>query len=77
MAFQGIDSNGEKFELGCLFESTQGGRIKLNYEDGTLVGYLEDGDEIIMKAWCGDSDEDDDVVLGFGDCCGVILPASK
>ncbi|KAH8821340.1 putative fumarylacetoacetate hydrolase [Xylogone sp. PMI_703] len=73
----GINENGEKFELGCLFEATKGGSAKLKYENGTEVGYLEDGDEVIMTAWCGAESPEHDVVLGFGDCRGIIVPASQ
>lgn len=37
--------------------------------------YLLDGDEIILSADCGITD--DGISLGFGECRGVLLPAHK
>lgn len=35
--------------------------------------YLEDQDEIILEGWC--KDEDGEIVLGFGECRGRVLPS--
>lgn len=39
--------------------------------------YLEDGDEIILSAHCGELQNNEGISLGFGDCRGVLLPANK
>lgn len=38
-----------------------------------MFQYLEDGDEIILEAWCGD--RNGGPRIGFGQCRGKILPA--
>jgi len=70
----GVDQKGKKLELGCLFETTEAGSKSVTLEDGEDLKFLKDGDEIILDAWC--SDTDGTVKLGFGECRGVILPAS-
>ena len=44
--------------------------------------FLEDGDKIVLRGWCGGgdgSDGDDDggmeALVGFGECVGTIEPA--
>lgn len=69
-----MDSNGRKLELGCLYEATQAGTVQVELPDGTRMKYLEDGDEVILQAWCGDTNGDG-ISLGFGECRGIILPA--
>lgn len=41
-------------------------------EDGEQLTYLQDGDEVVLTAWCGG--EGNNRVLGFGECSGVVLP---
>ena len=67
----GKDDTGKKFELGCLFEATQHATQPIALESGGKLGYLEDGDSIILSAWCEDSNGRK--VLGFGDCRGKIV----
>lgn len=69
----GRDANGEKSELGCLYEAERTKTKVLPQGSGTYEeGYLEDGDEIVLEGWCESADGA--VVLGFGDCRGRILP---
>jgi fumarylacetoacetase len=49
---------------------------KLTFDDGTEIGFLEDGDELVMEAWCGSEEGGADIAIGFGECRGVIFPAS-
>ena len=67
----GKDASGKGFELGCLFEATLHGSRPLELEGGGKLGYLEDGDTIVLSARC--KDEDGRRVLGFGECRGKIV----
>ena len=67
----GVDDKGEKYELGCLFEATQHATKPLKLEGGDELGYLHDGDSIILSAWC--EDEAGKKVLGFGECRGQLV----
>lgn len=71
----GVGEDGEKVELGCLYEHERTKtRIMPQAVSGSEYqdGYLEDGDEIVMDGWCEDAQGE--VVLGFGECRGRILP---
>jgi fumarylacetoacetase len=69
----GTNDKGEKTELGCLFEAAQTKTNVLPKGSGKYVdGYLEDGDEVILEGWC--EDRNGNVVLGFGECRGRIVP---
>jgi hypothetical protein len=39
------------------------------------VGYLEDGDEVVLEGWCEDGSGR--TVLGFGECRGRIAAPKK
>jgi len=69
-----VDQKGKKLELGCLFETTEAGTKSLTLEDGEVLKFLKDGDEIVLEGWC--SDANGNMKLGFGECRGVIMPAS-
>ncbi|KAF2814482.1 fumarylacetoacetate hydrolase [Mytilinidion resinicola] len=69
----GTISGEREGELGCLFEATQGGEKPIQFEDGASLGYLEDHDEVVLEGWCGKGEDR----IGFGECRGVLLPASK
>lgn len=59
--------------LGSLLEITQGGKQSLELPGGETRTFLEDGDEIILKARCR---RDGYASIGFGECRGRVLPAS-
>lgn len=59
--------------LGSLLEITQGGKQALELPNGETRTFLEDGDEIILKARCR---RDGFASIGFGECRGRVLPAS-
>ncbi|PAU64862.1 fumarylacetoacetase [Pseudomonas indica] len=66
--------SGERPEsFGSLLELTQGGKQPLHLPSGETRTFLEDGDEIILKARCR---RDGYPSIGFGECRGRILPAS-
>ena len=57
---------------GCLLELTWRGKEPLSLPTGETRRFLEDGDEVIMRASCS---RDGFVGIGFGECRGVVLPA--
>lgn len=66
---------------GCLLERTWQGngpdgkplpRKPLALPSGETRTFLEDGDEVIMRAWC---EKPGVPRIGFGECRGIILPA--
>lgn len=59
--------------LGSLLEITQGGKQPLELPSGETRTFLEDGDEIILKARCR---RDGHVSIGFGECRGRVMPAT-
>ncbi|AHL75467.1 fumarylacetoacetase [Stutzerimonas stutzeri] len=60
--------------LGSLLEITQGGKQPLELPSGETRTFLEDGDEIILKARCR---HEGHASIGFGECRGRVLPASR
>ena len=58
--------------FGSLLELTTGGRDPIALQNGEQRGFLEDGDEIILRA---SADADGFVPIGFGECRAIILPA--
>ena len=57
--------------LGSLLEISQGGKAPLDLPSGETRTFLEDGDEITLKAWC----EGEGARIGFGECVGRIEAA--
>lgn len=57
---------------GCLMERTWRGQNPIELRDGSDRKFLQDGDEVIIRAYCH---KDGAARIGFGDCRGVILPA--
>jgi fumarylacetoacetase len=56
--------------LGSLLELTEGGRKPLMLASGESRRFLEDGDEVIMRASCARKGF---VSIGFGECRGTIV----
>jgi fumarylacetoacetase len=65
----GTVSGAEPGSLGCLLELTRGGAEALPLPDGSRRRFLEDGDEIILRAYC---ERPGAVRIGFGECRGVV-----
>ena len=57
---------------GCLLERTWRGEKPIKLPDGSDRRFLEDGDEVIIRAYC---EKQGAARIGFGECVGVILPA--
>jgi fumarylacetoacetase len=64
------DSNGG---LGSLLEISRGGKQPLDLATGETRSFLEDGDEITLRAWC---EGDGAVRIGFGECVGRVAAAA-
>ena len=69
----GTISGAKKNQLGSLLEVTLGGKEAIEFPNGETRTFLEDGDEVVMRAWCH---KDGAARIGFGECRSVILPAS-
>ncbi len=59
--------------LGSLLEISRGGKQPIQLPSGEARSFLEDGDEIVMRAWC---EAEGAVRIGFGECSGRILAAT-
>lgn len=57
---------------GCLLERTWRGKNPISLPDGTERRFLQDGDEVIIKAYC---EREGATRIGFGECRGIIQPA--
>ena len=56
---------------GSLLEISRGGKEPVQLPTGETRSFLEDGDEVTLRAWC----EDDAVRIGFGECVGRVVAA--
>ncbi len=57
---------------GCLLEHSLPGMQKNQLPDGSVRGFLQDGDEVIMRAY---AQKEGLPKIGFGECRGIVLPA--
>jgi fumarylacetoacetase len=58
--------------LGSLIEIAQGGKQPITLPSGESRSFLEDGDEIVLRAWCERAGA---VRIGFGECTGRVVTA--
>lgn len=68
----GTISGPEGHGSGSLLEATEGGKVPLHLASGEQRRFLEDGDELILKAR---GRREGFVTIGFGECRATILPA--
>jgi fumarylacetoacetase len=68
----GTISGPTKASRGCLLELTWRGAEPLELSNGETRKFLEDGDEVILRAFC---ERPGAARIGFGECRGVIVPA--
>ncbi|MDX3807572.1 fumarylacetoacetase [Bosea thiooxidans] len=68
----GTISGPDQTSRGSLLESTEGGRTPVQLPSGEERRFLEDGDEIVLRA---QARRDGFASIGFGECRAVILPA--
>jgi fumarylacetoacetase len=59
--------------LGSLLEISQGGKQPVTLSTGETRSFLENGDELTLKAWC---EGEGAVRIGFGDCVGRVIAAT-
>ena len=60
--------------LGSLLEISQGGKRPVQLASDETRSFLEDGDEVTLKAWC---EADGAVRIGFGECVGRVVPSGQ
>ncbi|HVL79097.1 MAG TPA: fumarylacetoacetase [Sphingomicrobium sp.] len=58
--------------LGSLLEISRGGKQPVELASGESRSFLEDGDEVTLRAWCK---AEGAVRIGFGECIGRVVPA--
>jgi fumarylacetoacetase len=58
--------------LGSLLEISRGGKQPLDLPSGETRAFLEDGDEVTLRAWC---EADGAVRIGLGECVGRVQAA--
>jgi fumarylacetoacetase len=68
----GTISGPEKDSRGCLLELTWRGNEPLLLPTGETRKFLEDGDEVILRAFC---EREEATRIGLGECRGRIIPA--
>jgi fumarylacetoacetase len=56
---------------GSLLELTQGGQRPVTLSNGETLGFLADGDTIVLRAHC---EREGYRRIGFGECRGTVLP---
>ena len=57
--------------LGSLLEISQGGKQPVQLASGETRSFLEDGDEVTLRAWC---EAEGAVRIGIGECVGRVVP---
>jgi fumarylacetoacetase len=65
----GTQSGPELGQSGCLLELTRGGKDAISLASGEQRRFLEDGDEIVMSAFCLATGA---ASIGFGSCTGTL-----
>jgi fumarylacetoacetase len=68
----GTLSGPEAGQFGSLLEITEGGKKPIELASGEVRKFLEDGDEIILRARCT---RDGFASIGFGECRGTVVAA--
>jgi fumarylacetoacetase len=61
-------------EEGSLLELSVGGKQPIALGNGETRAFLEDGDCVILRAWC---ERDGYARIGFGDCQGTVGPPAS
>ena len=60
--------------LGSPLEISRGGKEPLNLVTGETRTFLENGDEVTLKAWC---QSEGAIRIGFGECIGRVEPSAS
>ena len=64
----GTISGPEPGSRGSLIELTWGGRDPIRLPDGSERTFLQDGDTVVLRGWCGDRQ------VSLGEVVGTIVP---
>jgi len=72
MLGSGTQSGPTHEEAGSLLELSRGGKEKITLSNGEQRGFLEDGDNVIMRGWC---EKPGYARIGFGSVESTVLPA--
>ena len=59
--------------LGSLLEISRGGKQPVELSTGETRRFLEDGDEITLRAWC---EAEDAASISFGECVGRVVAST-
>ncbi len=70
----GTQSGAKPEEAGSLLELSAGGKKSFTLPNGEQRTFLEDGDKVIMRAFC-DTNLNTHHRIGFGEASGLVLPA--
>lgn len=68
----GTISGPDRAAFGSLMELSDGGRVPVTLPGGETRSFLEDGDEVILRAHAS---RDGFASIGFGECRAMVLPA--
>lgn len=68
----GTISGESEDSFGSLLELCWRGAKTIELKDGQQRKFLQDNDEVNIRGFC----ERDNVRIGFGNCTGVVLPAT-
>ncbi|HET7160426.1 MAG TPA: fumarylacetoacetase, partial [Burkholderiales bacterium] len=68
----GTVSGPTREELGSLLELTRNGAQSFALPNGETRTFLEDGDEVILRAQCN---REGYRSIGFGEARGIVMPA--
>lgn len=69
----GTQSGPDLEESGSLLELTEGGKNPITLSNGEQRTFVEDGDRIILKGYCGD----DQLRIGLGQVDNIVLSGNK
>ena len=70
----GTMSGPERGQEGALIESTRGGKLPVDLGNGETRTFLEDGDRVIMRAWC---EQEGKVRIGLGEVSSTVMPITE
>ncbi|KAK7403064.1 hypothetical protein QQX98_011175 [Neonectria punicea] len=68
----GTVSGFEEGTHGSILEQTKGGKVPLEIGGGEVRNFLADGDTVVIRGWSGNNEDE---LVGFGECSGQILAA--
>jgi fumarylacetoacetase len=69
----GTISGTTKDAAGCLLEMSTNGKEPITLPNGEQRTFLEDGDAILLRGEC----QGEGYTIGFGECDGIVMPASN